>query len=111
MTKGQRIAELRKRKKLSQNELSKILHVSPSTVGMWETDQRAIKDADLVQIADFFGVTTDYLLGRRTDLGDLPVAAHIADGMDGLSNEERKEIEDYIEFKKAQFKKRSEKKD
>ena len=111
MTLGQRIAYLRERRSLSQNQLASQLHIGTSTLGMWETDKRRPNAEALVQLADFFETSTDYLLGRKTDLGSLPVAAHIADGMDGLSNEERKEIEDYIEFKKAQFKKRSEKKD
>ncbi|MDV2577207.1 helix-turn-helix transcriptional regulator [Lactiplantibacillus plantarum] len=104
MTKGQRIAEMRKRKDESQNVLSKVLHVSPSTIGMWETDQRAIKDEDLSKLADHFGVTTDYILGRKVDLGNVPVAAHIDGDFEDLSDEERQEINDYIEFKKAQFK-------
>ncbi|MDV0429504.1 helix-turn-helix transcriptional regulator [Lactiplantibacillus sp. DA1] len=108
MTKGQRIAKMRKRKDESQNVLSKVLHVSPSTIGMWETDQRAIKDEDLSKLADHFGVTTDYILGRKVDLGNVPVAAHIDGDFEDLTDEERQEINDYIEFKKAQFKKRKE---
>ncbi|MFB8435110.1 helix-turn-helix domain-containing protein [Enterococcus durans] len=65
MTIGKRIAELRKQKGISQSELAKALNVSPSTIGMWETDQRAIKDDNLSSLADYFSVTTDYLLGRN----------------------------------------------
>lgn len=63
MTIGQAIADLRKNKNLSQAELARMLHVAPSTVGMWETDQRAVKDEQIVKIAEFFGVSSDYLLG------------------------------------------------
>lgn len=84
MNKGQRIAELRRQKHESQSNLAKIIHVSPSTIGMWETNQRAIKDDDLSKLADHFNVSTDYLLGKtdkkhyydltnkeKTDLGVL----------------------------------------
>jgi len=55
---------LRSNKGLSQRELAKIFNVSPSTIAMYETGQRA-PDTDTIQIfADFFNVTTDYLLGR-----------------------------------------------
>ncbi|MEE8823696.1 HTH-type transcriptional regulator ImmR [Lentilactobacillus sunkii] len=101
MTRGQRIAQLRQRKNMSQSELAKALHVSPSTVGMWETDQRAIKDDVIVQLADFFDVTTDYLLGRKVDDG-LTVAAHQDPD---VTPEMQKEIDEYIEFKKAQYRK------
>ncbi|WP_125575979.1 helix-turn-helix domain-containing protein [Levilactobacillus angrenensis] len=109
MTKGQRIAELRKRKHESQSELARAVNVSASTIGMWETDQRAIKDDDLSALADHFGITVDYLLGRKVDLGSVPVAAHIDGDLADLTDEERQEINDYIEFKKAQYKKRHEK--
>lgn len=66
MTKGQRIAELRSLKQESQSELAKAIHVSPSTIGMWETDQRSIKDDDLSKLSDHFDVSTDYLLGKTS---------------------------------------------
>ncbi len=53
MTTGERIANLRKEKRMSQPELAKQFHVAPSTIGMWETDQRAIKDNNLKDLADF----------------------------------------------------------
>lgn len=103
MTKGQRIAELRKQKRISQSELSKAIHVSPSTIGMWETDQRAIKDNDLVALAKYFNVTTDYLLGKSETKSAEPndnamlIAAHIEDD---ATEEDMAKILDYIEMVK-----------
>ncbi|GAX07181.1 XRE family transcriptional regulator [Secundilactobacillus pentosiphilus] len=102
MTNGQRIAYLRKQKNESQSELAKSVNVSPSTIGMWETDQRAIKDSDLSHLADHFGVTVDYILGRPEPNDGLRVAAHMDDD---LTPEQKKNIEDYIEFQKAQYRK------
>lgn len=62
---GQRIAALRKKLDLNQAQLAEKLNVSSSTIAMWETNNRAIKDEDLSSLADFFNVTTDYLLGRN----------------------------------------------
>lgn len=64
MSLGKRIASLRNEKRISQAELAKRVSVSASTIGMWETDQRAIKDEDLLNLANFFEVSVDYLLGR-----------------------------------------------
>ncbi|MFC6180312.1 helix-turn-helix domain-containing protein [Lactiplantibacillus daowaiensis] len=82
MTKGQRIAELRKSKNLSQVALAKALHVSSSTVGMWETDSRAIKDEDIINISNFFNVSTDYLLGKYEDINTVPSWASEKDKID-----------------------------
>lgn len=62
---GKNIARYRKSKGLSQVELATKLNVSSSTVAMWETNKRAIKDDDLINIADFFNVSLDELVGRK----------------------------------------------
>ena len=61
---GNRLKVLRKEKNLTQSELAKIINVSPSTVGMYERENRQPTPETLNQLADFFEVTTDYLLGR-----------------------------------------------
>lgn len=61
---GSRIRELRKERKMSQRELAEKLNVSQQTIGAWETE-RIVPGADtLGNIANYFGVTADYLLGR-----------------------------------------------
>lgn len=62
---GQRIASLREKHGLSQAELAKHFNIGTSTLGMWETDKRRPSTDMLVVIAQFFNVTTDYLLGRN----------------------------------------------
>lgn len=58
------IKELRKKKRMTQRDLAKAMKVSQQTVGAWETG-RAIPGADtLSELADYFNVTTDYLLGK-----------------------------------------------
>ena len=58
------LKQLREREGLTQAELSKALNISPSTVGMWEKGYRSPDYEMLGRIADYFDVTTDYLLGR-----------------------------------------------
>ncbi|EAD7292715.1 XRE family transcriptional regulator [Listeria monocytogenes] len=72
---SKRISELRNKKGISQLQLAKDLNVSTSTVSMWETNKRAIKNERIIQLADYFNVTTDYLLGRvEFDNNDLIAA-------------------------------------
>ncbi|WP_283598257.1 helix-turn-helix domain-containing protein [Ligilactobacillus saerimneri] len=63
---GFRIKELRKGKGLRQAELADLLHVSQQTVGAWEIGRRSPSTDTINTLADYFGVTTDYLLGRES---------------------------------------------
>lgn len=56
--------QLRKEHEYTQDEISKTLGVSKSSVAMWETGQRLPSPELYEQIADFFNVDIDYLYGR-----------------------------------------------
>lgn len=58
------LKQLRKDRRITQSELSEALKISPSTVGMWEQGRREPDYEMLKRIADYFNVSTDYLLGR-----------------------------------------------
>ena len=74
MTVGERIADLRKHRGLSQYQLAKLLNIATSTLGMYETGKRKPNVEMLEQIAEFFNVSTDYLLGRDPMEDDLKTA-------------------------------------
>lgn len=61
---GKIIAELRKEKGLRQKDLSIILNMSPSNISNYESGAYWPDLDTICQMADFFNVTTDYLLGR-----------------------------------------------
>ena len=61
---GQTIRDLRKLKKMSQSELAKVVGVSQTTVTAWETGKAEPSSSAISSLADYFDVTTDYLLGR-----------------------------------------------
>lgn len=68
-----RLTTLRSRHDITQQELADKIGVSRGTVGMYEIGKRE-PDADtLGKIADYFNVSTDYLLGR-TDQKKSPEA-------------------------------------
>ena len=73
---GSRIAALRKAKNMSQTQLGIFLCVSASTVGMYEQGRRMPGVETLVQLAELFDVSLDYLItgkewqsGRRIAAG------------------------------------------
>lgn len=61
---GNRIKLLREELGLKQDELAKELNISPSSIGMYETNKREPNNEITIKLADFFGVSTDYLLGK-----------------------------------------------
>ncbi|WP_051350727.1 helix-turn-helix domain-containing protein [Caloramator sp. ALD01] len=61
---GSRLKMLREEKGLKQKDLAKIIGISDRTIGMYEQGRREPDFETLIKIADHFGVTTDYLLGR-----------------------------------------------
>lgn len=61
---GERLLELRKEKGVSQAKLAKDLGVSYSVVCYWETNRSEPTAPNLIKIADYFGVSVDFLLGR-----------------------------------------------
>ena len=58
-----RLKELRKEKKLTQQELADTFQVSKRTVQYWENGESQIKPDKAEKLADFFGVSVGYLLG------------------------------------------------
>ena len=61
---AERIKELRTERGLSPRALAKKPDVSKSIISYWESDKVAITDVNIVKLADFFGVSCDYLPGR-----------------------------------------------
>ena len=60
---GQRIKELRKEEGLTQTELANATGLSQSAITAWEVGTNSPTANAIVILAEYFGVTTDYLLG------------------------------------------------
>ena len=59
---GKRIAELRKERKWTQQELADKLYVTDKAVSKWEQGAGSPELSTIVALAKVFGVSTDYLL-------------------------------------------------
>ena len=101
-----RISEIRHKHGMTQSEFGDLFQVSQNTVSQWERGTRGIDSEMILRIADWFEITTDYLLGR--DMKH-PEGLVYADGNTGflyldvhdLSPESRKELLDFVDFLKS----------
>jgi transcriptional regulator with XRE-family HTH domain len=78
---GDRVKELRNEKGLTQEQLGDMVGLKQSSIGMIEINRREVSNKILVRLADIFGVTTDYLLGR-TDHRDAKIETYNIDSHD-----------------------------
>lgn len=58
-----RIKELRMNKNLSQTDLAKAMYVTRSSVNAWEMGISIPSTEKIMELASFFHVTTDYIMG------------------------------------------------
>ncbi len=63
------LKELRQKKHLTQQELASTLDINLSSYQKYERPNNTVKPSieALIKIADFYDVTVDYLLGRKTE--------------------------------------------
>ena len=58
------LKELRLEKGMGQVQLAKELGVSKGVISLWENGLREPTMSSLIVIADYFGVTIDFLVGK-----------------------------------------------
>jgi len=59
-----RLKELRKEKKLTQSKLAKLINVSEDCIYFWEKGRSEPSILDLINLANVFEVSIDYLVGK-----------------------------------------------
>ena len=64
---SERIKELRHKNKLSQEALGKILGLRQDSISTYESGKNYPEVRNLLILADYFGVSLDYLMGRTDD--------------------------------------------
>ena len=100
------LKELRESKGMTQRDFAAEFGVSKGTVGMWESGAREPRTIDEInRIADYFGVSTDYLLGRTEEKekptpeeGDGPALnTRLVERLIQLSPEEQEKVEAFVQ--------------
>ena len=61
-----RLKELRKSRGLTQTDVAKYIGISQNNYSYWENGKVKIDTGSMQKLADFFGVTVDYILGNDT---------------------------------------------
>jgi transcriptional regulator with XRE-family HTH domain len=61
---SEKLIELRKKRGIGQDELAQHLKITRQAYSLYETAKREMNFESLCMLADFYDVTTDYLLGR-----------------------------------------------
>ena len=61
---GDRLAESRKSKGSTQKQMAELLSITPRAWQRYESGDREPNVEQLIKLADYFGVTLDYLVGR-----------------------------------------------
>ncbi|MEG0473531.1 MAG: helix-turn-helix transcriptional regulator [Christensenella sp.] len=103
----ERIKALQKEKdgKISLNALEKQLDIGKSTISSWEKKQPSADK--LTKLADYFNVSTDYLLGRTENPSPynevIAASSSDSDFYENLTNEGRDELEKYKELLKFKY--------
>ena len=82
-----RLRSCREQAGLSQKQVALEIGVKPPTVSQWESGIKTPSRANIEKLANLYGVTVDYLLNRTDECARL--------GIDDLSDEELKLIQDY----------------
>ncbi len=70
-----RLKELRLERNLTHWDVAKGIQTGQSNIGRWENDEVIPNSDFVVKLADFFCVSTDYLLGRSDELGNVVIGS------------------------------------
>ncbi|EAF1397328.1 helix-turn-helix transcriptional regulator [Listeria monocytogenes] len=97
---GKRLKQLRKNNNKTQEDISKILGISRGAYSHIENGRNEPDMETIVKLANIFGVSTDYLLGRSNNGFIDTIAAHIDSN---VTEEEMEEILAYIEEKRKEY--------
>lgn len=84
-----RLKQLRTKKGISQKDLACSLGCKQNTISQWESGKRIMNAEALKTVADYFNVSTDYLLGISISNDEPPAEQNSPSMDDGLSDSKR----------------------
>jgi len=113
MSFGRKLKMLREERKMFQSELAELLNLAPSSISMYEKDERDPDTSTVKKIAEIFNVSTDYLLGVNDtkEINEpIQIAASMKDGLDisDMGENDKKVIMDLYNLLKSKNKDKSE---
>ena len=101
-----RLKQLRTEKNITQDVLAKLLCMEVAGYSKLETERVPLKDEYILKLADFFGVSTDYLLGKsdirnpeKIEIDPDKIKIGLSKAEYGLPTKEQQEkIEEFAKF-------------
>ena len=98
-----RLRFLRSEKGEGLEKLAKYLNVTVQTISNYETEKRDMTPNTILKLAEYFNVSTDYLLGKSDvrnpeELKNVQFANNGGLNTEGLGEEELKELQRQIDF-------------
>ncbi len=102
---GDKLKKLRKENGIYQKDLAEALSVSKSTIAMWETGNRLPDIETVKRIADYFGVTVEYLIGspescQPKEVTERDIKFALFNGTEGITDEMYAEVKQFAEMVK-----------
>lgn len=92
MTLYERVSILASNKNISLKKLARELGLSESAIYQWRTSSPKVET--VAKVADYFNVSTDYLLGRENN--DNSIISHFRTETANMSEEDLEELEEEI---------------
>lgn len=96
-----RLKELREERNFTQKQIGDAIMSDQSNVARWEKGINQPSAEFIIRLADFFGVSTDYLLGRSDDFGNIVLPTN-SPTASALSDEERQLLDLFSRMDRAQ---------
>lgn len=93
-----KIIENRKKNGWSQEELAGKLGVSRQSVSKWESAQAVPDMKKIVQLAEVFNVSTDYLLRDDIEMSEAPVEVLVESGAEEVRTVSMEEANSFLEY-------------
>lgn len=92
---GDRLRQAREARGINQTELAEKTGLQPSAIGHFEKERRKPSFANIRALAKALNVTSDYLLGRASDMAGSTTAFR---GEENLSDHDREHIQMMIDL-------------
>ena len=90
---------------IKPNNVAKLLGIASGTVSGWKLKGQTPQENNLIKIANYFGVSVDYLLGKEPDTDTDPAGdprVGIMKKLNTLTPDQVKAAEQYIDFLASQ---------
>lgn len=102
----ERLKKLRNERNVSQDTVGKSLNIGGRTIGNYESGERLPSLDTLVKLADYYEVSTDYLLGRTDNraVNDAGAEVSLYEKLPPEGQEEMSTLLNYMRYKYLEIK-------